>query len=98
MPYSIEGNSPMKKNRVLLVNDDDIRAAFQEGLEGRGFAMIPAASANEGHRHPDAITLVPNGYPVMQEAMTSSLLPADEILTKPFGLAQSPQVPKLGRR
>jgi len=38
----------MKKNRVLLVDDnDDIRAAFQEGLEGRGFEVVPAARVNE---------------------------------------------------
>jgi CheY-like chemotaxis protein len=48
MPYSIQGNAPMKKNRVLLVDDnDDIRAAFQEGLEGRGFEVVPAARVNE---------------------------------------------------
>jgi CheY-like chemotaxis protein len=48
MPYSIQWNAPMKKNRVLLVDDnDDIRAAFQEGLEGRGFEVVPAARVNE---------------------------------------------------
>lgn len=122
MPYSIQGNAPMKKNRVLLVDDnDDIRAAFQEGLEGRGFEVVPAARVNEAlnlistrdfdvllsdlhmpdagdgltvvsamrHRHPDAVTLlVQSDYPVMQDAMASILLQDDEILTRPFSLAQ----------
>jgi DNA-binding response OmpR family regulator len=38
----------MRKNRVLLVDDnDDVRAMFQEGLEYHGFEVIPAASVNE---------------------------------------------------
>jgi CheY-like chemotaxis protein len=36
------------KSRILLVDDnDDIRAVFQEGLEGRGFEVVPAVSVNE---------------------------------------------------
>jgi len=98
-PYSIEGNSLMKKNRVLSVEGNDgIRAAFEEVLKRRGFEVLPAASANEGPRHPDATALVQSGCPVTQEAMTPVLLPADEILKKPFGRAQSSQIPKPGRR
>jgi DNA-binding response OmpR family regulator len=38
----------MRKNRILLVDDnDDVRAMFQEGLEYHGFEVIPAASVNE---------------------------------------------------
>jgi DNA-binding response OmpR family regulator len=38
----------MRKNRILLVDDnDDVRAVFQEGLEYHGFEVIPAASVNE---------------------------------------------------
>jgi hypothetical protein len=99
MPYSIEGNSLMKKNRVFSVEgNDDIRAAFQDFLERRGFEVVLAAGAIEGPRHPDAITLAHSGHPVMQEDMTPILLPADEILKKPLGLAKSSQIPKLGRR
>jgi CheY-like chemotaxis protein len=37
----------LAKNRILLVDDNDnIRAVFQEGLERRGFEVIPAASVN----------------------------------------------------
>jgi hypothetical protein len=99
MPYSIEGNFLMKKNRVLSVEGNDgIQAAFEEVLKRRGFEVLPATSANEGPRHPDAITLVQSGCPVTQEVMTPSLLPADEIPKKPFGLAQSSPMPKPGRR
>ena len=43
----------MRKNRVLLVDDDgDIRAVFQEGLESHGFEVVPAATVNE------ALTLI----------------------------------------
>ena len=38
----------MKKNRILLVDDnEDIRAVFKEGLEGRGFEVVSAATVNE---------------------------------------------------
>jgi two-component system response regulator GlrR len=41
----------MMKNRILLVDDnDDIRAVFQEGLEGHGFEVVSAASVNEALR------------------------------------------------
>jgi DNA-binding response OmpR family regulator len=39
---------PVKKNRILLVDDnDDFRAMFQEGLECHGFEVVPAATVNE---------------------------------------------------
>jgi ActR/RegA family two-component response regulator len=47
-----KSNSPndghqVAKSRILLVDDNDnIRAVFQEGLERRGFEVIPAASVN----------------------------------------------------
>lgn len=41
----------MKRNRILLVDDnDDMRAVFQEGLQCRGFEVVPAASVNEALR------------------------------------------------
>ena len=41
----------MPKNRILLVDDnEDVRAVFQEGLENRGFEVVPAASVNEALR------------------------------------------------
>jgi CheY-like chemotaxis protein len=43
------------KCRVLLVDDNDaIREVFQEGLENRGFEVVPAASVN------DALKLIAN--------------------------------------
>src|SRR3984893_11534394 len=37
----------LAKSRILLVDDNDnIRAVFQEGLERRGFEVIPASSVN----------------------------------------------------
>jgi CheY-like chemotaxis protein len=41
----------MKKPRVLLADDnDDIRSVFQEGLEGHGYEVAPAASVIEALR------------------------------------------------
>ena len=41
----------MNKKRLLLVGDnDDVRAVFQEGLEGYGFEVVAAASVNEALR------------------------------------------------
>jgi DNA-binding response OmpR family regulator len=41
----------MKKHRILLADDnDDILAAFQEGLESHGFDVVPAATVNEALR------------------------------------------------
>jgi CheY-like chemotaxis protein len=38
----------VKKNRILLVDDnDDFRAVFHEGLECHGFEVVPAATVNE---------------------------------------------------
>ena len=40
-----------KKNRILLVEDnDDIRAVFHEGLENHGFEVVPASSVTEALR------------------------------------------------
>ena len=37
----------MRKHRILLADDtDDIRAVFQEGLESRGFEVVPAATVS----------------------------------------------------
>jgi CheY-like chemotaxis protein len=118
---------PVAKPRILLVDDnDDIRAVFQEGLESRGFEVVQASSVNQAlslistekfdvlltdlhmpgagdgltvvsamrHAHPQAITLVQSGYPAMQEAATTILLQADEILAKPLGLAQIVEIIK----
>jgi CheY-like chemotaxis protein len=41
----------MKKNRILLVDDnEDIRTVFQEGLESHGFEVVAAASVNQALR------------------------------------------------
>jgi DNA-binding response OmpR family regulator len=46
----------MVKKRILLVDDNnDIREVFQEGLEHRGFEVVPAATVNE------ALRLIANG-------------------------------------
>src|SRR6266481_433360 len=37
----------MRKHRIPLAEDtDDIRVAFQEGLESRGFEVVPAATVS----------------------------------------------------
>ena len=41
----------MKKNRILLAEDkDDVRVAFQKGMESHGFEVAPAASVSEALR------------------------------------------------
>src|SRR5580693_3350509 len=41
----------MNKNKVLLAEDkDDVRVAFQEGLESQGFVVAPTASVSEALR------------------------------------------------
>jgi DNA-binding response OmpR family regulator len=117
----------MKKNRVLLVDDDaELRDAYQAGLEHHGFEVVPAATVNEAlnlistqtfdalltdlhmpdpadgftvvsamrHIQPKAITLVNSGYPAIEEAMTTILLQADEVLVKPLKLAKIAEIIK----
>jgi CheY-like chemotaxis protein len=41
----------LKKNRILLVEDnDDVRTVFQEGLEGHGFEVVSASTVTEALR------------------------------------------------
>jgi DNA-binding response OmpR family regulator len=41
----------MKRHKILLADDnDDILAAFQEGLESHGFDVVPAGTVNEALR------------------------------------------------
>jgi CheY-like chemotaxis protein len=43
--------TPVNKKRILLVDDnDDVRAVFQEGLEAYGFEVVAAAGVNEALR------------------------------------------------
>ena len=47
----IDGQTRVNKNRLLLVDDnDDVRAVFQEGLQAHGFEVVAAASVNEALR------------------------------------------------
>jgi CheY-like chemotaxis protein len=47
----IEGHIRVNNKRLLLVGDnDDVRAVFQEGLEAYGFEVVPATSVNEALR------------------------------------------------
>jgi CheY-like chemotaxis protein len=52
MPFFIgETLASMKRPRILLAdNNDDIRAVFQEGLEGQGYEVVAAASVVEALR------------------------------------------------
>jgi DNA-binding response OmpR family regulator len=111
----------MMTNRLLLVDDDDsVREIFQEGLEKRGFEVVPAANVNEALRlisgeqfdvlltdlripepgdrftvvsamrrtHPSALILVVSGFPALEEAMSSILMQADEIILKTVGISE----------
>jgi ActR/RegA family two-component response regulator len=111
----------MMTNRLLLVDDDDsVREVFQEGLEKRGFEVVPAANVNEALRlisgeefdvlvtdlrmpepgdgftvvsamrrtHPSALTLVVSGFPALEEAMSSILMQADEIILKTADISE----------
>jgi len=112
-------------NRILLVDDDDaVREVFQEGLEKRGFEVVPAANVNEALRlisaeefdvlltdlrmpeagdgftvvsamrrtHPSVVTLVVSGYPALEEAMSSILQQADEVILKPASIAEIAEI------
>src|SRR5580693_3878611 len=48
-----------------------------------GFTVVSAMR----HKQPKAITLVNSGYPAVEEAMTTILLQADEVLVKPLKMA-----------
>jgi len=50
-PIPQEVLTTMVQNRVLVVDDnEDIRTIFKEGLEKRGFVVVPAATVNEALR------------------------------------------------
>jgi DNA-binding response OmpR family regulator len=49
-----------------------------------GFTVVSAMR----HKQPNAVTLVNSGYPAIEEAMTTILLQADEILVKPLKMGK----------
>jgi CheY-like chemotaxis protein len=51
---------------------------------GDGFAVVTAMR----HSQPDVLNLVCSGYPDVQKSMDAILLQADEVLVKPFPVAQ----------
>lgn len=53
-----------------------------------GFTVVSAMR----HKQPNAITLVNSGYPAIEEAMTTILLQADEVLVKPLKLARIAEI------
>jgi DNA-binding response OmpR family regulator len=55
-----------------------------------GFTVVSAMR----HLQPKAITLVNSGYPAIEEAMTTILLQADEVLVKPLKLARIAEIIK----
>jgi DNA-binding response OmpR family regulator len=55
-----------------------------------GFTVVSAMR----HKQPKAITLVNSGYPALEEAMTTILLQADEVLVKPLKLARIAEIIK----
>jgi DNA-binding response OmpR family regulator len=53
-----------------------------------GFTLVSAMR----HIQPKAITLVNSGFPALEEAMTTILLQADEVLVKPLKLAKIAEI------
>jgi CheY-like chemotaxis protein len=53
-------------------------------LAGDGFTLVSAMR----HTHPHALTVVLSGYPALDEAMSSILAQADEILAKPIRIGE----------
>jgi DNA-binding response OmpR family regulator len=51
---------------------------------GDGFTVVSAMR----HSQPNAVTMLVSGYPDVQSAMAAILLEADEIVVKPFEIAQ----------
>jgi DNA-binding response OmpR family regulator len=55
-----------------------------------GFTVVSAMR----HKQPNAVTLVNSGYPAIEEAMTTILLQADEVLVKPLKIAKIAEIIK----
>jgi DNA-binding response OmpR family regulator len=55
-----------------------------------GFTVVSAMR----HKQPNAVTLVNSGYPAIDEAMTTILLQADEVLVKPLKMAKIAEIIK----
>jgi DNA-binding response OmpR family regulator len=55
-----------------------------------GFTVVSAMR----HKQPKAITLVNSGYPAIEEALTTILLQADEVLVKPLKMAKIAEIIK----
>jgi ActR/RegA family two-component response regulator len=55
-----------------------------------GFTVVSAMR----HKQPNAITLVNSGYPAIEEAMTTILLQADEVLVKPLKMTKIAEIIK----
>jgi DNA-binding response OmpR family regulator len=55
---------------------------------GDGFTVVSAMRRT----HPSAITLVVSGYPALEEAMSSILLQADEVILKTVGISEISEI------
>ena len=55
-----------------------------------GFTVVSAMR----HKQPNAVTLVNSGYPAIEEAMTTILLQADEVLVKPLKMSKIAEIIK----
>jgi CheY-like chemotaxis protein len=70
-------------SRIVTEHFDVLLSDLHMPNAGDGFTVVGAMR----HAHPQAVTLVLSGYPALEEAMSSILSQADEVLTKPIEIA-----------
>jgi DNA-binding response OmpR family regulator len=73
---------------ISTQNFDALLTDLQMPDPADGFTLVSAMR----HLQPKAITLVNSGYPAVQEAMTTILLQADEVLVKPLKIAKIAEI------
>ena len=67
-------------NLISIQNFDALLTDLHMPDPADGFTVVSAMR----HLQPNAVTLVNSGYPAIEEAMTTILLQADEVLVKPL--------------
>jgi len=77
------GNVPDALRLITAESFDVLITDLHMPNAGDGFTVISAMR----HFQPQALTMLLSGYPDVQTAMAAILLEADEIVVKPFGIA-----------
>jgi DNA-binding NtrC family response regulator len=76
--------------QIATENFDVLITDLHMPSPGDGFTVVSAMR----HSQPDVLTLLVSGYPDVQSAMAAILLEADEIVVKPFEIAELTELVK----